>query len=118
MAIIPLPGRLYPSNELAFTGPRGDYWENWKVPLSTKGLSRDNQKRYIQIGVTTSMPTKGTSRSFFEWLSNQPAEVLERHIPCVLRHDGPAAPRVFLENGTVATDENGELIRTMPAKEN
>ena len=31
---------------------------------------------------------------------------------------GPAAPRVILENGTVATDENGELIRTMPAKEN
>ena len=30
---------------------------------------------------------------------------------------GPAAPRVILENGTVATDENGELIRTMPAKE-
>ena len=31
---------------------------------------------------------------------------------------GPAAPRVILENGTVMTDENGELIRTMPAKEN
>ena len=31
---------------------------------------------------------------------------------------GPAAPRVILENGTVKTDENGELIRTLPAKEN
>ncbi len=31
---------------------------------------------------------------------------------------GPAAPRVILENGTIMTDENGELIRTMPAKEN
>jgi len=31
---------------------------------------------------------------------------------------GPAAPRVILENGTVTIDENGELIRTMPAKEN
>ena len=31
---------------------------------------------------------------------------------------GPAAPRVILENGTVITDESGELIRTMPAKEN
>jgi hypothetical protein len=30
---------------------------------------------------------------------------------------GPAAPRVIQESGTVATDENGELIRTMPAKE-
>ena len=30
---------------------------------------------------------------------------------------GPAAPRVILENGTVTTDENGELVRTMPAKE-
>ena len=31
---------------------------------------------------------------------------------------GPAAPREILENGTVTTDESGELIRTMPAKEN
>ncbi len=31
---------------------------------------------------------------------------------------GPAAPREILENGTVTTDENGELIRTLPAKEN
>jgi len=31
---------------------------------------------------------------------------------------GPAAPREILENGTIATDESGELIRTMPAKEN
>ena len=30
---------------------------------------------------------------------------------------GPAAPRVILENGTVKTDENGQLIRTLPAKE-
>ena len=30
---------------------------------------------------------------------------------------GQAAPRVILENGTIATDEDGELIRTMPAKE-
>lgn len=30
---------------------------------------------------------------------------------------GPAAPRQILENGTVTTDENGALIRTLPAKE-
>jgi hypothetical protein len=30
---------------------------------------------------------------------------------------GPAAPRRLLENGRVTTDENGELIRTLPAKE-
>ena len=29
---------------------------------------------------------------------------------------GPAAPREFIENGVVTTDENGELIRTLPAK--
>ena len=28
------------------------------------------------------------------------------------------APRELLENGTVTTDENGELIRSLPAKEN
>jgi hypothetical protein len=31
---------------------------------------------------------------------------------------GPAAPREILENGTVTTDDSGELIRTLPAKEN
>jgi len=31
---------------------------------------------------------------------------------------GPAAPREILENGTVTTDESGELIRMLPAKEN
>jgi len=30
---------------------------------------------------------------------------------------GAATPRRLLENGTVITDENGELIRTLPAKE-
>ncbi len=30
---------------------------------------------------------------------------------------GPAAPREILENGTVIIDESGDLIRTLPAKE-
>ena len=30
---------------------------------------------------------------------------------------GPAAPRQLLENGTVTTNDKGELIRTLPAKE-
>ena len=30
---------------------------------------------------------------------------------------GPAAPREILENGTVITDDDGGLVRTMPAKE-
>ena len=30
---------------------------------------------------------------------------------------GPAAPREIIENGVVTMDENGELIRTLPAKE-
>jgi hypothetical protein len=30
---------------------------------------------------------------------------------------GAAAPRQILENGELASDENGELIRTLPAKE-
>ena len=31
---------------------------------------------------------------------------------------GPATPRRLLENGTVITNDKGELIRTLPAKEN
>ena len=30
---------------------------------------------------------------------------------------GPAAPREILDNGTVTRDEDGNLIRSLPAKE-
>ena len=86
ISIIPMHGKLYPPNALAFTGPRGDCWGDWKTRLSAKGLSQDNQKRYIEVGITPSTPTAEKSRAFFEWFSEQGPDVLERHIPCALRH--------------------------------
>jgi hypothetical protein len=95
ISIIPLHGKLYPPSALAFAGPRGDYWGDWKARLSAKGLSQDNQKRYIDVGVTPCTPTTERSRMFFEWLSQQVPGVLERHMPCALRHvlhrNGPGA---------------------------
>ena len=95
ISIIPLHGKLYPPSALAFAGPRGDYWGDWKARLSAKGLSQDNQKRYIDVGVVPSTPTADGSRMFFEWLSDQEPRSLERHIPCALRHvlhrHGPGA---------------------------
>jgi len=67
-------------------GPQGDYWGAWKTRLSAKGLSQDDQRRYLAVGVTSAAPTPETSRAFFEWLAEQDAAVIEKHISCVLRH--------------------------------
>lgn len=93
MPIIPLHGIPFPPSELAFTGPKGDYWGAWKTRLSGKGLSQEDQRRYRAAGVTSASPDTETSRAFFEWLSEQNEPPLQSHVPCVLRHilhpDGP-----------------------------
>ena len=85
MAILPADGRLRTPRELAFKG-RADYWGEWKTRVSAQGLSQEGQRRYRMAGVTSSRPTLETSQEFFEWLSGQDRRVVERHIPCVLRH--------------------------------
>jgi hypothetical protein len=91
--IIPVHGTPFPPARLAFTGPKGDYWGSWKMRLSGKGLSQEDQRRYRAAGVTSALPDRETSRAFFEWLSEQDESALRRHVPCVLRHilhrDGP-----------------------------
>lgn len=91
--IIPVHGKALPPSALAFTGSKGDFWGAWKTRLSGQGLSQDDQRRYREIGVTSAMPNWETSRAFFAWLSAQPQLVVQRHIPCILRHilhrDGP-----------------------------
>ncbi len=72
--------------ELAFKGGSGDYWGKWKVRVSPRGLSQEDQRRYRMVGVTSSRPTLETSQEFFEWLSGRGRHVVERHIPFVLRH--------------------------------
>lgn len=94
MPIIPVDGQRRAPSALAFTGNRGDYWGGWKVHIPTEGLSQNDQSRYRDAGVTSASPDQKTSRSFFEWLATQDQGVVERHIPCVLRHilhpNGPA----------------------------
>ncbi len=93
MPIIPTQRAARAPSVLAFSGPRGDYWGDWKTRISTKGLSQDAQRRYRAVGVTSAVPDQQTSHDFFEWLSAQNETVLLGHIPCVLRHilhrDGP-----------------------------
>lgn len=86
MAILPVHGQLRAPSELAFTGNRGDYWGTWKTQFSTHSLSQDDQRRYLDAGVTSAFPDSETSRAFFEWLSAQAESVLQQHIPSVLRH--------------------------------
>ena len=85
MAVLPANGGLRLPRELAFKG-RADYWGEWKIRVSVQGLSQEDQRRYRMAGVTSSRPTLETSQEFFEWLSSQDRRVVERHIPCVLRH--------------------------------
>lgn len=95
LPIIPVNDQPCAPSNLAFMSSRGDYWGRWKTRLSTKGLSQDDQRRYLEIGVTSATPTVETSQQFFEWLSEQSGDVLQLHIPCVLRHilhhNGPEA---------------------------
>ena len=85
MAVLPANGALRLPRELAFKG-RADYWGEWKILVSVQGLSQEDQRRYRMAGVISSRPTLETSQEFFEWLSSQDRLVVERHIPCVLRH--------------------------------
>ena len=87
MAILPLDGQPYAPRDLAFKGSKGDYWGNWKIRIPATGLSQDEQQRYLEIGVTSKVPTTiEASRAFFEWISEQNASVLWTHISCVVRH--------------------------------
>ena len=85
LPIIPVHDQPHAPCTLAFARPR-DYWGSWKTRVSTIGLSQDSQARYLQVGVTSSVPNSTTSRAFFNWLSRQNRSVLETHVPCVLRH--------------------------------
>jgi len=95
LPIIPLHGKSHRPSALAFTSNKGDYWGSWKTRLPAKGLSQDDQRRYRAVGVTSATPDAETSCAFFNWLSQQDQLVIERHMPCVLRHilhrDGPAS---------------------------
>ena len=83
--ILPVGERLHAPKDLVFKGTHGDYWGDWKVQLSGKGLSQDDQGRYRAIGVTSASPNSGASLEFFRWLSGRDKIALQRHIPCVLR---------------------------------
>lgn len=86
MPVIPLHGRPHAPCTLAFIGPRGDYWGEWKGRLPGTNLSQDDQHRYRAAGVTSALPNTESSRSFFQWLAQQDEQALERHVGIVLRH--------------------------------
>ena len=109
MRILPVNGQLRAPRELAFRGTRGDYWGDWRVQISAKGLSQDDQARYRAIGVTSALPSGGTSYDFLTWLSGQDTMALERHVPCVLRH-------ILHPNGPVRWAEEHTDTPCVPVK--
>ncbi len=70
--------------ECAFVG-EPDFWGDWKVRIEGDGVP-DHHALLQQVGVTRSRPTKDLSVGFFDWLSNQPRSVQQRHHPEVERH--------------------------------
>ncbi len=107
--IVPADGQLRAPCALTFTSNKGDYWGDWKIRISTKGLSQNDQNRYRDVGVTSALPKPETSRAFFGWLVNQDQKVLRQHIPCVLRH--------FLDsNGPVRWAPNFPATPCIPAR--
>jgi hypothetical protein len=83
---IPQERGFLPPAQLALKGNRGDYWGDWKVSLSAKGLSADEQSLYRLAGVTSGEPDFGTSLKFFQWLNEQSPAVVARHLEAVIRH--------------------------------
>lgn len=86
LPIIPLNGQARRPSELAFKGPKGDVWGAWKITLPAKGLSKDEQKRLREVGVTRGVPDMFTSKAFFDWLETLGRAELRQHVPCVFRH--------------------------------
>ena len=85
LPIIPVQGEYRSPCELAFKGiGKPDYYGKWKIRISGKGLSQDDQNRYRNVGVTSATLNSSTSIKFFRWLSRQSSKVLEKHLNCVL----------------------------------
>ena len=99
VACIPHDGDLLAPARLALKGNRGDYWGDWKIAISGKGLSADEQALYKEAGVTSSEPDSETSHGFFQWLSQQPGSVAARHLEPIIRHFGhPRGVRQWWES--------------------
>ena len=86
LPIIPVKGQPKCPSRLALRGRRGDFWGTWKNRIPVAGLSQNDQRRYLDAGVTSAEPNEVTSRAFFEWLSTQDEIILATHMSCVLRH--------------------------------
>ena len=101
MPIIPVEDRGLPPSKLAFQGSGADHWGDWKTRVSPKGLSQDDQTRYRSVGVISARPNSESSRAFFEWLSRQDSDMLERHVSCVLHQvHHPQGPLNWAERHT------------------
>jgi hypothetical protein len=86
IACIPHEGGFLPPDHLGFKSNRGDYWGDWKISLSGKGLSADEQALYRQAGVTSGEPDGETSHAFFQWLNEQSTPVVAAHLEAIIRH--------------------------------
>jgi hypothetical protein len=86
IACIPVGDQFLPPARLAFKGNHGDYWVDWKLTLSGKGLSANEQELYREAGVTGGEPNPDTSFAFFNWLNTLPAPALRRHLEAIIRH--------------------------------
>ncbi|WP_201834963.1 hypothetical protein [Microvirga zambiensis] len=73
--------------ELAFKGNSGDYWGQWRLPISGAKLARIDQNLYKRAGVLPAEPFPDKSKAFFEWLDLNP-DLVDGHLPQVLRHIG------------------------------
>ena len=120
LPIIQAGGQLRAPADLAFFSARGrEYWGDWKVRISAKGLSQDDQNRFRDAGVTLATPNAHTSRAFFSWLGRQEPEVIGSHVACVLRHlrhdSGPVSWADHYPEISAVPTESMTGVRLVPA---
>ena len=85
VSCLPLGDNLFCPAEVSLRGQR-NFWGDWKTALSVTGISPEVQGLYKAVGVVGGEPDSVSSRLFFEWLTSQDIETINRHVDQILRH--------------------------------
>lgn len=62
-----------------------ELWGGWKTPWQDESITPERHKLLTDLGVARLL-TESQSLGFFQWLSQQPVKVQQRHLPQIMRH--------------------------------
>jgi len=83
-AILPVQEKLRRPCDIALP-LSAELWGGWKTPWQDDSITPERHKLLTDLGVARLL-TESHSLGFFRWLSQQPVEVQQRHLPQIMRH--------------------------------